>query len=86
MISERQVCHDFGHGTGHGVGLMVHEGPVVSPLSKDEVRQNMIFTVEPGVYIPDWGGVRIEDMVLVTTSGYEVMTSLPTELEGLKTL
>jgi Xaa-Pro aminopeptidase len=76
----------FGHGTGHGIGLMVHEGPSVSPLSKDTVEKNMVFTVEPGVYIPGWGGVRIEDMVQITEKGARVLTSLPRELESLKSL
>ncbi len=76
----------FGHGTGHGVGLMIHEGPSVSPLSSDTVEENMVFTVEPGVYIPGWGGVRIEDMVLVTGKGVKVLTTLPRELESLKSL
>jgi Xaa-Pro aminopeptidase len=80
-----QEAH-FGHGTGHGIGLMVHEGPSVSPLSSDHVEQNMVFTVEPGVYIPGWGGVRIEDMVLVTKQGRKVLTSLPKELELLKNI
>jgi Xaa-Pro aminopeptidase len=70
----------FGHGTGHGIGLMVHEGPSISPLSRDRVEQDMIFTVEPGVYVPGWGGVRIEDMVLVTESGVRALTTLPREL------
>lgn len=78
--------NNFGHGTGHGIGLMVHEGPSISPLSRDQVAQDMIFTVEPGVYIPGWGGVRIEDMVLVTEKGAKVLTTLPRELEGLKGL
>lgn len=74
----------FGHGTGHGIGLMVHEGPSLSPLTRDRVERDMVFTVEPGVYIPDWGGVRIEDMVLVTENGAKVLTTLPRELESLK--
>lgn len=78
--------NNFGHGTGHGIGLMVHEGPSISPLSRDQVEQDMIFTVEPGVYIPGWGGVRIEDMVLVAEKGAKVLTTLPRELEGLKRL
>jgi Xaa-Pro aminopeptidase len=76
----------FGHGTGHGVGLMVHEAPSVSPLSKDLAAPGMVFTLEPGVYIPGWGGVRIEDMVLLTKDGPTVLTSLPRELDGLKSL
>ncbi len=86
VIREAGHGEHFGHGTGHGVGLMVHESPVVSPLSRDEVKQDMIFTVEPGVYVPGWGGVRIEDMVLVTGSGAKVLTTLPRELEALKSL
>lgn len=76
----------FGHGTGHGVGLMVHEAPSLSPLSKDRMAIDMVFTVEPGVYVPGWGGVRIEDMVLLTKNGPRVLTTLPRELEGMKRL
>lgn len=76
----------FGHGTGHGIGLMVHEGPVLSQLSKDRVEKDMVFTIEPGVYIPGRGGVRIEDMVHVTEKGVKVLTTLPRELESLKSL
>jgi Xaa-Pro aminopeptidase len=76
----------FGHGTGHGIGLMVHEGPSISPLSNDMVEENMVFTVEPGVYIPGWGGVRIEDMVQVTEKGARVLTSLPRELDSLRNI
>lgn len=74
----------FGHGTGHGVGLMVHEGPSISPLSKDHVEPGMVFTVEPGIYIAGWGGIRVEDMVLSTEQGMKALTTLPRELDGLE--
>ncbi|OGP69459.1 MAG: hypothetical protein A2169_12440 [Deltaproteobacteria bacterium RBG_13_47_9] len=70
----------FGHGTGHGIGLAVHEEPVINKENKDILQEGMIFTIEPGVYIPGWGGVRIEDMVLVTSHGAEVLTHLSNEL------
>ncbi len=73
----------FGHGLGHGIGLAVHEDPVVNSENKGLVREGMVFTIEPGIYIPDWGGVRIEDMVLVTAQGVEVLTHLPTELREI---
>ena len=71
----------FGHGTGHGIGLAVHEDPGVNKENKDLLREGMVFTVEPGIYIPDWGGVRIEDMVLATSQGAEVLTYLPTDMK-----
>jgi len=74
----------FGHGTGHGIGLMVHEGPSISRQSKDRIAKDMVFTVEPGVYIPGWGGVRIEDMVLATDAGAHLLTTLPREFNCLK--
>jgi Xaa-Pro aminopeptidase len=86
MIREAGHGEHFGHGTGHGIGLMVHEAPSLSPLSKDTLETNMVFTVEPGVYVPGWGGVRIEDMLLMTPRGPKVLTSLPREIDGLKKL
>lgn len=73
----------FGHGTGHGVGLDVHELPRVSRLGRESVKTNMVFTVEPGIYLPDLGGVRIEDMVVARGKSCTVMTRLPKELDIL---
>lgn len=73
----------FGHGTGHGVGLDVHELPRISRLGREYVKAGMVFTIEPGVYIPEIGGVRIEDMVLVEKSGCRVLTALAKGLEIL---
>ncbi len=64
----------FGHGTGHGVGLEIHEAPSVSGRSKTVLKPGMVITVEPGVYLPGKFGVRIEDMVLITPNGHEVLT------------
>ncbi|MEK7850480.1 MAG: Xaa-Pro peptidase family protein [Deltaproteobacteria bacterium] len=70
----------FGHGTGHGVGLNVHEWPSISPNSKGVAEEGMVFTIEPGIYIPRVGGVRIEDMVVVTKDGCRVLTKISKEL------
>lgn len=67
----------FGHGTGHGVGMEIHEELRVAPGVARRARAGMVITIEPGIYIPGWGGVRIEDMVMVTRDGAQVLTSLP---------
>jgi Xaa-Pro aminopeptidase len=73
----------FGHGLGHGIGLQVHEGPMLRPGSQVVLQPGMVITIEPGIYVPGWGGVRIEDDVLVTPDGWEVLTHLPRDLESL---
>jgi len=67
----------FAHGLGHGVGIDIHEAPRFSKTSDDSLRVGDVVTVEPGVYLPDWGGIRIEDCVLVTEGGYEVLGNSP---------
>lgn len=64
----------FGHGTGHGVGMDVHERPLVSPNGEGVIEEGMVFSIEPGIYIPGYGGVRIEDVVVVTSDGCEVLS------------
>ena len=64
----------FGHGLGHGIGLLVHDKPAVNPTNQVVLEPGMVITIEPGVYIPNWGGVRIEDDVLITQGGCEVLT------------
>ena len=70
------------HGTGHGLGLQIHEGPSLSQRAPEDMilHAGSVVTVEPGVYIPGWGGVRIEDCGQVTENGFEVFTQSPTEM------
>lgn len=65
----------FGHNLGHGIGLDVHELPLIGPKSESVLMEGMVFSVEPGIYLPGFGGIRIEDLVLVTKEGYEVLTN-----------
>lgn len=80
VIAQAGFGDYFGHGLGHGIGLQVHEAPALRPGSDSVLQPGMVVTVEPGIYLPGWGGVRIEDDVLVTPDGCEVLTSVPKRL------
>lgn len=80
VIEEAGYGDFFGHGLGHGIGLHIHEEPRISSIAEGELQPGTIVTVEPGIYLPDFGGVRVEDDVLVTPDGHEVLSSLPKEL------
>lgn len=85
-IEQNGYGKNFGHGLGHGVGLNIHEAPRLSEKSTDVLEAGMVVTVEPGIYIPGVGGVRIEDMVLITEDGIENLTSSPKYLDKVRAL
>ncbi len=80
VIERAGYAENFGHGLGHGLGLNIHEAPSVSSKGKNSVEVGMAFTIEPGVYLPGWGGVRLEDTVYVTPQGPELFTGMSKEL------
>lgn len=85
-LREKGYGDNLLHRTGHGFGLGSHEGPWIAAGSTDVLRENMLVSVEPGIYLPGIGGIRHSDTVLVTASGYEVLTHTPTELKKLTIL
>ena len=80
VIEEAGYAEYFGHGLGHSVGLEIHEKPALSPKDQTILRAGIIETIEPGIYIPGFGGVRIEDMTVITENGIRNLTSSPKEL------
>ncbi len=89
-LARHGLAEAFGHSTGHGLGVEIHETPRIGPKREasgdapappdEAIEPGMVFTIEPGAYLPGWGGVRIEDDVLVTSDGVEVLTNVPTSL------
>jgi Xaa-Pro aminopeptidase len=79
-IAEKGYGDYFGHGLGHGIGLNIHEDPFFSKNSEELLQTGMVVTIEPGIYIPELGGIRIEDDVLMKEDGIEILTHSPKEL------
>ena len=80
IIAEAGYGEAFGHSLGHGVGLVVHEGPTLSPREEAVLAPGMVVTIEPGIYLPGWGGVRIEDLAVITDEGCRSLTRAPKDL------
>jgi len=77
VIAEAGYGENFGHGLGHGVGLLIHEAPRVARMSRDELKDGMVVTIEPGIYVTGWGGVRIEDQVVMENGRARIMSKAP---------
>lgn len=81
IINSGGFGKNFGHGLGHGVGLAVHEGPALNKRNKKKLQTGMIITVEPGIYLPDWGGIRLENMGVVEEKGCRILNRDTTFLD-----
>jgi Xaa-Pro aminopeptidase len=84
VIEEAGFGPFFPHGLGHGLGLEIHEAPRLQKDSDVKLKPGMVVTVEPGIYLPDWGGIRIEDDVLVTLEGCRVLSHVPKSLDAVR--
>jgi len=80
VLARSKLAKHFPHSTGHGLGLEIHELPRIARGQAELLKRGMVITIEPGVYLPGFGGVRIEDTVAVTAAGCEVLTPTPKEL------
>ena len=83
VIEEAGFGRFFNHGLGHGFGLEIHENPFFRRDNPLVLKAGMVVTIEPGIYLPDWGGIRIEDDVLITPDGHEVLTQVPKSLDTI---
>ncbi|MBX5437383.1 MAG: aminopeptidase P family protein [Alicyclobacillaceae bacterium] len=84
FIEEQGYGEAFGHGLGHGIGLAIHEDPRVSKSGEMVLEEGMVVTIEPGIYISGWGGVRIEDDIVLTSDGSRVLTKAPKQLISIR--
>jgi Xaa-Pro aminopeptidase len=84
VIEEAGFGRFFGHGLGHGIGIDIHEAPRLHKDSEVKLEPGMVVTVEPGIYLPDWGGIRIEDDVLVTPEGCDVLSHVAKSLDSVR--
>lgn len=82
-LARKLLGKNFVHGLGHGVGTVIHEWPSLKPKSDDIIPNGCVITIEPGLYIKNFGGIRVEDMVLVTKNGYINLTKFPKELDDI---
>ncbi|OGI94519.1 hypothetical protein A3A03_02370 [Candidatus Nomurabacteria bacterium RIFCSPLOWO2_01_FULL_40_18] len=78
----KKFKNNFKHGLGHGVGTVIHEWPNFKPKSEDVLPVDCVMTIEPGIYLKGFGGVRIEDMILITQNGYKNLTNFPKDLKS----
>lgn len=85
VLKKHGLADKFVHSTGHGLGLEIHEDPRIGKKGKTRMEAGMVITIEPGIYLEGWGGIRIEDTVVVTPSGCEVLTPTPKDLREVNT-
>ena len=81
VLSGEGYGKNFGHGLGHGVGLAVHESPSLNRMRRNKLQAGMVVTVEPGIYLPGWGGVRLENMVVIEKKGCAILNQDKTFLD-----